>query len=483
MGESSGEGPPGPLAADRHDGRDDGQNGRDGQDGCDGQDGGTPHAPEGELGLAQATALVVGNIVGTGIFLLPAALAAFGTISILAFGVVTVGAIALAVVFGRLGARLPAAGGPYAYSRDAFGEFPGFLNAWSFWITAWAGNAGIAFAWVGYVNYFLHWDSTLGKVAIGLFGLCLPALINLSGVRNMGTFQLVTAVLKFLPLIFISVVGLAFVRTADFGPFNATGNSWPAALSGAAALVLFAYSGVESATVAAEKVRDPVRNIARASVFGCLACAALYMLSTVAVFGTVPHDELVASEAPFADAVDNMFGGGVWGGVMAACAVVSGIGALNGWTMLVAEMPMASARDGLFPSVFAKVNARNVPYVGILAGTLFASVTFVAAFSAVNAFSAILLLATFTTAVPYMFSAAAQLFWLVTRGRRAERRHMARDVTVAAIALLFTFWMVVGAGTHAVFQGTLMLLAGIPVYIWIKASRGEYGVDRTKEIK
>ncbi|SDG83301.1 basic amino acid/polyamine antiporter, APA family [Sinosporangium album] len=488
MGESAGDRPPRPLAACSH-GDHGGHSGHGDYEGHGdhGDHGGPPppgpraaHAsePDGELGLARATALVAGNIVGTGIFLLPAALAVFGTVGIAAFGIVTVGAIALAVVFGRLGARLPSAGGPYVYARDAFGEFPGFLNAWSFWITAWAGNAGIAFAWVGYVNYFLHWDSTAGKIAIGLAGLCIPALINLSGVRTMGTFQLVTAALKFAPLIFISVVGLAFVRADNFGPFNATAGTWAAALSGAAALVLFAYSGVESAAVAAEKVKDPIRNIGRASVYGCLACAALYMLSTVAIFGTVPQHRLVHSEAPFADAVNGMFGGGFWGGVVAACAIVSGLGALNGWTMLVAEMPLASARDGLFPSFFTRVNARDVPYVGVIAGAVLASATFVTAFAAENAFSTILLLATFTTVIPYMFSAAAQMFWLVTGGRRVEGRHLARDVAVAAVALLFTFWMVVGAGSAAVFQGTLMLLMGIPIYIWIKASRGEYGVAR-----
>src|SRR5262245_49884593 len=124
-----------------------------------------------KLGLPQATALVIGNIVGTGIFLLPASLAQIGVISFPVMIATMVGAIALALVFGKLGARIPASGGPYAYARDAFGEFAGFWTSWSFWLTAWGGNAGIAVAWVGYVNYFLHWDSTFGKIAIGLIGL------------------------------------------------------------------------------------------------------------------------------------------------------------------------------------------------------------------------------------------------------------------------------------------------------------------------
>lgn len=433
--------------------------------------------PESEkLGLPAAIALVVGNIVGTGIFLLPASLAAIGTVSILVFGLVTIGAIALAIVFGRLGARIPASGGPYAYARDAFGEFAGFWTAWSFWLTAWLGNAGIAVAWVGYVNYFLKWDSTAGKIVIALVGLWIPALINLTGVKNIGAFQLVTTVLKFVPLLFVGVVGLFFVSSGNFPAWNTSGGSLWGAISLAAGLILFAYSGMESVTIVAERIKDPVRNVGKASIYGVLACAAMYMLATVAIFGNVPAGQLANSTAPFADAINNMFGGSMWGGVMAACAIVSGIGALNGWTMLVAEMPMAAAKDGMFPTVFGKLSRRGAPVVGIIAGTVLTSLMALYAYlGSANAFNTILLLASFTTAIPYFFSAAAQLYWLVTGGRQVNRLRMAKDLVVASLALLFGAWIVYGAGESAVMGGVLMLLAGVPVYIWVKAKRGEYG--------
>ncbi|WP_328595094.1 APC family permease [Actinomadura macrotermitis] len=433
----------------------------------------------GRLGLPQATALVVGNIVGTGIFLLPASLAEIGTISFAVMGATAVGAIALALVFGRLGARVPASGGPYAYARDAFGEFAGFLTAWSFWLTAWGGNAGIAVAWVGYVNYFLHWDSVPGKIAIGLAGLWLPALINLSGVRNIGVFQLVTTVLKFVPLIFVGIVGLFFLKAGNFGPFNASGGSlWHAGWL-AAGLILFIYSGMESVTIVAERIKDPARNVGRASILGVLACTALYLLATLAVFGTVPHARLTGSDAPFADAVNNMFGGGGWGAAMAACAIVSGIGALNGWMLLVAEMPMAAARDGMFPAAFGRTTRRGAPVVGIIAGAVLSSLMLLSSYASENAFNTILLFASFTTAIPYFFSAAAQLFWLVTGGRKVSRGRLLRDMAMAVVALLFSFAIVYGSGDQAVMLGVLVLLVGVPVYIWTKAGRGEYGPRET----
>ncbi|WP_329520447.1 APC family permease [Spirillospora sp. NBC_01491] len=438
-------------------------------------EGGTGGEGGDRLGLPGATALVIGNIVGTGIFLLPASLAAIGTLSFAVMAVTTLAAIALAIVFGRLGGRIPSSGGPYAYARQAFGEFVGFWTAWSFWLTAWGGNAGIAVAWVGYVNYFLGWDGTLGKIVIGLVGVWIPALINLTGVKNIGLFQLVTTVLKFVPLIFIAIVGLFFMSADNFGPFNAQGGSLWDAVWLAAGLILFIYSGMESVTIVAERIRDPVRNVGRASIYGVLACGAMYLLATVAIFGTVPHDRLVGSTAPFADAINNMFGGSGWGGVMAACAIASGIGALNGWTMLVAEMPMAAARDGLFPAGFGRLSRRGAPFVGIVAGSLLTSLMLLFAYASENAFNTILLFASFTTAIPYFFSAAAQLFWLVTGGRGIDRGRMAKDLTIACVALLFAFAIVYGSGDEAVMLGILAMLIGVPVYIWTKAKRGEYG--------
>lgn len=435
----------------------------------------------GGLGLGPAVALVAGNVVGIGIFLLPASLTAIGTVSLVSMVLVTIGAIAMAIVFGRLGARLPAAGGPYAYIRDAFGEFTGFWGAWSFWLTAWIGNAAIAVAWVGYVQRLAHgtlgldWSGTLGSILVGLAGVWIPAAVNLAGVHNASAFQVVTVGLKFAPLLFVSLVGLFFVHKGNFAAFNATGGNWVSAVSLAGAVTLFIYSGVESAAIAAEKVKDPTRTVGRASIIGVLICAVMYILSTVAVMGSVPHADLVRSAAPFADAIDNMFGGSGGGLVMAGCAVVSGIGALNGWTLLVAEMPLAASRDGVFPAAFSVLSRRGVPVTGILTGAILTSLMLLVGYGSENAFNTIVLLASYTTVVPYFFSAAAQLFWLMTGARKVHKGRLARDLTVAVIALLFAFWMTYGSGPQAVLGGTLMLLAGVPVYVVLKARRGEYG--------
>src|SRR3954467_5825589 len=190
--------------------------------------------PRGRLGLGPATALIVGTIIGVGIFNLPSSLAAYGPISLFAMALTTVGALALAVLFASLSRRLPADGGPYAYARAGFGNMAGFSNAWLYWITAWSGNAAIVVGWVFYVEQFLNtghnkWISTL----IALAGLGIPAAINLTGVKNMGAVQTWTSILKFIPLVFMSTVGLFFISSGNFTPWNTSGGGNLSAVGGA----------------------------------------------------------------------------------------------------------------------------------------------------------------------------------------------------------------------------------------------------------
>lgn len=310
----------------------------------------------------------MGNIIGGGIFALPATVAPYGTISLLAFLVLSVGAVLLALLFGKLARRSPVTGGLYVYPRDAFGEFAGFLSAWSYWTMCWVSIAALAVAVVGYVDVLipLHGNHTL-QALVAMAALWLPAVANFAGTRWVGAVQVVSTILKFVPLLLLATIGLFFVDTDNFGPFNASGQSVSGALAASAALLLYSFLGVESAAVSAGEVRDPERTVGRASVLGTLASALVYVLGTIAVFGLVPHDRLVDSGAPFADAVNAITGGG-WGGTAIALVAVASItGCLNGWILMAAQMPYAAARDGLFPAPFARLGKGGVPRFGVWA--------------------------------------------------------------------------------------------------------------------
>jgi basic amino acid/polyamine antiporter, APA family len=438
------------------------------------------------LGLGGATALIVGSIIGVGIFNLPASLASYGPISLIAMGLTTIGALALAYMFAALTRRLPADGGPYAYARAAFGNLAGFSNAWLYWITAWSGNAAIVVGWVLYVQEFVNKDANkLFSIVLALIGLWLPAAINLNGVKSMGAVQLYTSVLKFIPLVFMSTVGLFYINSANFEVWNISGDSAIGAIGGAMALCLFSYLGVETASVAAAKVRDPDRNVPKATIFGTLGTAVVYLLSLTAVFGIVSAAALNESTAPFATAVNEIVGGTWAGYVMSALVVVSGFGALNGWTMICAEMPLAAAKDGLFPEAFGKLSDKGVPRFGIVSSTVLASVFMVLSYAGsvgITVFNTLVFMSGITAAIPYGFSALAQIKWRVRDHRTLHTPRFARDVGIAVVGLVFSvlfIWYSRNTGGSLweeylpfIFAGGAFLV-GVPIYARHRAQMTE----------
>jgi APA family basic amino acid/polyamine antiporter len=433
-------------------------------------------APRG-FGLTTATALIIGSIIGVGIFNLPTSLSAYGPISLVSMGLTTIGALALAMLFAALSRRLPADGGPYAYARVAYGNRWGFANAWSYWITAWAGNAAIAVGWVLYVEQFVNTGhKKVFSILLVLVGLWVPAVINLSGVKNMGLMQVVTTILKFFAVGFIAIVGLFYIKSANYHPFNVSGESTINAIGGGMAIALFSYLGVECASVAAGKVRDPDRNVPRATILGTLATAVVYMLSLTAVFGILSNSVLASSTAPFSDAVNAMFGGTAGGKIMSILVIISGFGALTGWTMICAEMPLAAANDGLFPERFKRMNKAGVPAFGIIASTTLASIAMIINYlgsSGANAFTTLVLMTGITAAIPYAFSALAQIKWRRADQKTVHTPRFIRDMIVAVLALVFSILFIVysrntGHSFLVVWAPFLLAAAafalGIPVY-------------------
>jgi basic amino acid/polyamine antiporter, APA family len=423
------------------------------------------------LGLGMATALVVGNMVGSGDYLLPSSLAKYGGLSILGWVVTAVGAVLLALVFARLGRAYPQTGGPYAFSRRAFGDFIGFQTAWGYWIATWTSNAALAIGFVSYLDDF--WTSLatnkLLAAVIAIAAIWLLTWVNAIGVRAGGITQVITTIIKLIPLLFIAFIGLAFVHIDHFRPFNASGESGLDAVTAAATLTLFAFVGLESATVAAGDVRDPERTIPRATVIGTLMAAVIFILGQIAVLGVIPASELAKSTAPFADAAEVMFGS--WAGTLVAVSAVIGtFGALNGWILLQGQVPLAAARDGLFPRIFARTSRSGAPVPGLIISSALMTVLIMMNYTAslVDQFTQIILLATLSILVPYTYTAAAQLMLMLTDRERFSPARLVRDGVIAMLAFAYTLWAIAGAGADIALKGFLLLLAGIPVYVWIR---------------
>jgi APA family basic amino acid/polyamine antiporter len=420
------------------------------------------------------TALVLGNMIGSGIFLLPASLGPFGGISIVGWLVSAFGATLVALVFARLSRIVKKSGGPYTFTREGFGDFPGFLVAWGYWISIWTTNAAIAVAFVSYLTVFWPALGTTPPLAafVGLGTIWLLTGVNVIGVRTAGLVQLVTTVLKFVPLLAIATLGLAYVDAGNFVPFNASDNSPFAAITATVALTLWAFLGLESGTTPAEHVHEPERTIPRATILGTLLAASVYVLGTVAVMGVIPSAELAKSTAPFADAAAAMWGPRASYAV-ALGAAVSCFGALNGWLLLQGQIPLAAARDGLFPEVFSRVSKFDTPGHALVLSSVLASVLLLMNYTKglVEQFTFIILLATLNTLVPYAFCSMAEILIYVKSPEKFSSRRFGAATVLAVAAFVYSLWALAGAGQEIVYWGFLLLVAGVPVYVWIRAGR------------
>jgi APA family basic amino acid/polyamine antiporter len=436
------------------------------------------------LGFWAVTSLVVGNVIGSSIFLLPSVLAPYGGLAIVSWLITSCGALLLALVFARLAAQVPRAGGPYVYTRVTFGDFAGFWIAWGYWIGLWASVAAVAVGTLSYVGALFPIVNTNlavgGVVAIGT--LWLLTFVNLRGVQGAGRLQTVTTIVKLVPLVAIGTLGLLHVNRSNFAPTLPPEHPTVlSALVAATALTLFSFLGIESATVPADDVDQPARTIPRATVVGTIIVAAVYIFSTIGVLGALPPATLAASPAPYADAAAAMWGDWAYVAVTLG-AIVSGFGALNGFILLQGQVPMAVARDRLFPERFARMSSAGVPAFGCVVSSILATVVLMSHFGGragasglVDVYNGIILLATFTTLVPYAFCSMAELLLAVSRQVRGtdeveqqSGRRLWLTTAIGVLAFVFSFLCIIGAGADTALKGFAGLLLGLPVYVWLQ---------------
>ena len=420
-----------------------------------------PGAAGKPLGLWMATALVVGSMIGSGVFMLPAALAPYGAASLTGWAIALCGALLLAATFAKLAVHWPCTGGPYAYVRRSFGDAAGFGIAWSYWISIWSGMAAIAVAFAGSIGaIFPALTATpVRAAACALLALWTCSVVNLIGLRQAGRLQVLVTALKLLPLLLFGIVALWFVDAGNYVPFNPSGKTLPQVAQVTVILTMWALCGLEVATVPAGAIRDPERTVPRATVLGTLLAGIATILACTVVIGLVPTEVLQDSGAPMADAASRIWGPGAAIGI-AALAAVSTFGAINGWMMVCGQVSLAAAGDGLFPRRFARLDRNGTPAFGILVGSVLATLLVIASYSRslVELFTFILLISTSAILLPYAASSAA---WLRSGSRNGGR-------AVALLALLYSLYALSGAGAEALGWGAVLLLAGAPVYLWMK---------------
>ena len=433
------------------------------------------------LGFWMCTALVVGNMIGSGIFLMPASLAPYGLNSVIAWLPTALGAIVLSFVFAYLSKAFPHSGGPYAYTRAAFGDFPAFVVAWGYWVSVWVGNVSIATGAVAYLSALMPWIATVpgASALVTLFFLWLMTLVNCLGVREMGWVQMITTVMKLMPLLAIAIFGIFYLRPVHLEQNSAI----PLSMSGvtaSATIALFALMGLESATIPADKVENPSHTIPRATLIGTIVTAIIYIISCSVVLILLPTARLSASNAPFAEVATLFWGSGA-GKLLALFAAISGFGALNGWILLQGEVPHAMANDGVFFKPFAQESRRGTPTFALVFTSGLVSILVLATYqqSMVSVFTFMVLLSTTACLIMYLLCAVAllKLWWegkVQTAGRRSPW-----IAAAGVVGGLYALWTIYGAsqdptrvfGHGPLFWGFMLLLVAVPLFFLMRLGR------------
>jgi APA family basic amino acid/polyamine antiporter len=423
--------------------------------------------PSRKLGLLGAIALVMGNMIGSGIFLLPASLAPYGWNAVAGWVVTIAGAVCLAHVLATISRCHPRAIGPAELVEHSFGPLAGFLIGFAFWISVWAGCATIAIAAVSYLSSFVP---VLGEYpALSAVGVIwLVTLVNLAGVRAAAGFQLVTLLLKLLPLaLVVMLVGLVLVeRGGEALPPLPTEGLSLGPINAAAAIALWAMVGFEAACAASAKIADPQRNVARATMIGAALTGLIYLLVCSGISLMLPVDQVAGSEAPFALFVATYWSPGP-AALIGLFIAVGAIGAVNGWTLVQAELPAEMARRRMMPGWFEGALANGVHHRGLILSSALASLLVLSNSSRTmgGLFTFMALLTTAVTLWLYLACAAAAL-----------KQRLALPTAFAGGA--FGIWSLVGAGWQVTGLSLLLMAAGLPLYWWTRRERsGQQAVE------
>jgi arginine:agmatine antiporter len=326
-----------------------------------------------KLGWGLAALVVAGNMIGSGVYLLPATLAPVGSSSVVGWGVAGLGAVTLALVFAALGRLQPDADGLSGFAERGLGRFFGFQTALAFWTACLVGNVAIAVAATGYLGFFfpvLKEPVAATFCNLGLIWLTTGAYIL--GARTASRFAALALAIGLVPIVIAVAAGVSAFNSDTFAASWSPSNqplyqSVPASL----AVIFWAFLGVESAAVLSARVRDPARDVGRASIAGVLLATVVYVAASVAVFSVIPADVLAQSSSPYADLTARVFGASI-GAAVAAAAVVKAVGTLSGWVMLGGETARAAARFGYLPSGFGQ--GERTPVVNPLLGGAIMSV-------------------------------------------------------------------------------------------------------------
>ncbi|MCL1949307.1 MAG: amino acid permease [Turicibacter sp.] len=434
-----------------------------------------------ELGLIPATAIVVGNMIGSGIFAAPQGLAAASTPlwTMVAWTITGIGSLLIALSFANLGTKFPETGGPVVYTRKAFGETTAFMVSFTFWIGLWVGNAAIIVTLTRYLSelFPVFYQSPLASFLAQTVMLWLFTWINIRGVKGTGKVSEYTLYIKFIALGLFIIVGLMGFNSANLSTVSESasalengGRGLISTLPVAIGITLWSFIGIESAAVAGGEVANPEKNIRRSTMYGTIITLVIYMLISFVAMGAMSQQDLSSQAAPMATILNNILGTNLGGRFFALCIVLGGVGSGAGWVLSTGRTGFSMAEDGYLPKSFAKVNPKTgVPVNSLILASILTNVMFLLSFIGLTeAFDFLIAIASLTMMPAYIFTCFADMKLLRQMdGRLGVGRFIAK-MFVPLLATIYILYVIYAVGAEYAMYTFLLLLAGIPVYIYTK---------------
>ena len=418
------------------------------------------------IGFWRGWSIAVGCAIGSGIFMMPTILAPYGMLGFFGWLVAGLGSILVALTMAQLVIRMPKTGGPYVYVNEALGSFSGFIIAWTYWIACISAIAGISIAFVGYLGFFIPKisDSPILSLIASLLLVWAVVLLNIKSIENSSRFQLISTLLKLLPLLLIIFLGASNLTVSNLPEFNPTSLHPLSLLGTVTTLVMWSFIGIETATVPADNVINPQETIPKVLIASVLTILTLYILVSFAIALIVPAKELIDSTAPFALAASKILGS-TGGTLITIGALVSTLGSLNANTLTAGNLSLAAARDGLLPAKFISLTKSGTPIFTYLLSGTFVSILLMLNYTKgiINAFVFMAMLSTLSTLIAYAFCAIAELKFVHTNKKSQQKKYA---FLISFGTLLYAIFAVWGAGIEMIMYSIILIFIGTPIYLF-----------------
>lgn len=417
------------------------------------------------IGFWRGWSIAVGCAIGSGIFMMPTLLAPYGLLGFGGWLIAGSGSILVALTMARLVKRIPRTGGPYVYVNEGLGSFAGFIIAWTYWVACISAIAGISIAFVGYLGFFvpLISDSPIHSLLASMLLVWIIVILNIRSLEGSSKFQLISTLLKLLPLIFMIFLGMLNFNLDNLPELNPTDLHPISLLATVTTLVMWSFIGIETATVPADNVINPQETIPKILIASVVTVLIVYFLVSIAIAAIVPTSELMNSTAPFALAATKILG--LTGGtIISIGALISTLGSLNANTLTAGNISLAAARDGLLPARFMSLTKTGTPIFTYLLTGIFVSILLILNYTKgiVNAFVFMAMLSTLSTLIAYAFCALAEFKFAQTDKKNQTRNNA---LLLSCGTFVYAFFAIWGAGIEMIIYSLVLILIGMPIYL------------------